>query len=223
MIRFIALLLCLMPSMAFAQIDLSYVKAKSIVGATSPRIAGDRILIAADSKPQVVTVAIITVKSKPGELVSVFAWKSMEEEAELIQLSPTEFMLAGEGRYLVHAISVSSKANKWVEVDASPVDPEPDPPVDPLAGLSKESRDAVVGFVQGMGSDFEKLAEDAKSGKVKTVLEASAANNNADQATRAKFKESMGKIMAPKLGTGQLPADAPQTFQSIAKGFKAVK
>jgi hypothetical protein len=54
-------------------------------------------------------------------------------------------------------------------------------------------------------------------------MEASNLSNNYDVIVRNKFKESMGRVMAPKLGNDKLPANYPVIFQEIAAGFKGVK
>jgi hypothetical protein len=116
-------------SMAQAQIDLSYIKAKSLVGATAPRIIGDRIIIGEDSQPTVSVVAVITVKS--GERYKIKARKTLFENAELVKLTDAEYMLAGDGEYLVEAVSVDSDATLKIVLGPSPEptpEPKPDPP-----------------------------------------------------------------------------------------------
>lgn len=120
--------LSLLCEISSGQIDLSYTKAKSLVGATNPRVIGERILIGEDSKPQVVTVAVIKVQST--ERVRLKARKSLFEFAELVQLSDTEFLLAGEGEYLIEAISFSWDASVKIQIGENPKPPEPDP-IDP--------------------------------------------------------------------------------------------
>lgn len=121
--------------LSVGQIELSYVAAKSLVGATSPEIIGDRIIIGDDSKPQISPVAIIKVAST--EKVRLRARKSLREAAELVKLSEAtddktkittaKYMLAGEGSYLVEAMTFSWDRSIDVEIGKSP-NPTPDPP-----------------------------------------------------------------------------------------------
>lgn len=138
MTRFIAGMLVwwmVLSGLSFGQIELSYVAAKSLVGATSPEIIGDRIIIGDDSKPQISPVAIIKVAST--EKVRVRARKSLREAAELVKLSEAtddktkittaKYMLAGEGAYLVEAMTFSWDRSIEVEIGKNPT-PTPDPP-----------------------------------------------------------------------------------------------
>jgi len=235
-------------SNCFAQIELTYTAAKSLVGATAPEIIGDRIIIGDDSKPQISAVAIIKVASS--EKVRLKARKSLRESAELVKLSEVtdekskittaKYMLAGEGSYLVEAMTVSWDRSIDVEVGKSPqpvdpVVPQPVNPVDPikpidppipdpsLSQVSKEVRAAVVAYSQKVATDYETLATETKAGKYKTVMESGAVAQSKDELARNEFKKSMATIMAPKLGNSQLPTNAPLVFQEIANGFRSVK
>lgn len=116
-------------SSAFGQIDLSYSMAKSLVGTTAPRIIGDRIIIGEDSQPRVSTVAVIKVKSD--ERYKLKARKTLFETAELVALTDTEYLLAGDGDYLVEATSVDSDASLRIVIGGSP-SPTPNPPPEPI-------------------------------------------------------------------------------------------
>jgi hypothetical protein len=120
----VGLLFC---SSVFGQIELSYVTAKSLVGATSPRVVGERILIGDDSKPQISPVAIVKVQSS--EKFRIKARKSLFEAVELIPLNENEFLLIGSGEYLVEAISLNH--DRSLKVTVSGTDPTPDPKPDP--------------------------------------------------------------------------------------------
>ena len=115
-------LLC---SQVFGQIELSYTPARSLVGATNPRIVGDRILIGDDSKPQISSVAIVKVKAS--ESFRIKARKTLFETSELIALNENEFLLFGEGEFLVEAISLNHDRSLKVVIGSSPT-PTPDPP-----------------------------------------------------------------------------------------------
>jgi hypothetical protein len=130
-VRLPVLVFLLLSSQCLAQIDLSFLPAKSLVGATSPRVVGDRILIGEDSNPQVSSVAIIKVKSS--EAFRIKARKSLFEESELVPLSDNEYLLIGEGEYLVEANSLNHERSLKVIVGSSPQPtptptPKPDPP-----------------------------------------------------------------------------------------------
>ena len=116
-------LLC---SQVFGQIELSYTPAKSLVGATNPRVVGDRILIGDDSKPQISSVAIVKVKAS--ESFRIKARKTLFETSELIPLNENEFLLFGEGEYLVEAISLNHERSLKVTIGSSPTPNPPNPP-----------------------------------------------------------------------------------------------
>lgn len=130
-------LVALTTTSTFGQIELSYTPAKSLVGATSARVVGERILIGNDSKPQVVDVAIIKVSCL--EKVRIKARRSLYETVELTPLSSEEYLLVGNGEYLIEAISVSWDRSLRVTIDGEetpkpdpiPNPPKPDEPVTP--------------------------------------------------------------------------------------------
>ena len=139
-------------SQSIGQIELSYTAAKSLVGATSPRLVGDRILIGEDSKPQISPVAVLKVKSS--EKFRIKARKSLFENAELIALAEDEFLLFGEGEYLVEAISLNHERSLKVLVGSSPSPtptptptPTPDPPK-PDVNVANEYNVGVVAFTK---------------------------------------------------------------------------
>ena len=134
-------LLFLMSSTCFGQIELSYTKAKSLVGVTAPRIIGDRIVVGEDSKPSVTSVAIITAKTT-SKFVSLKARKSLFESGGLTKISDTEWILSGEGRWKVEATSFDPEKGideASIEIvigpapdpGPTPPDPGPTPPPDP--------------------------------------------------------------------------------------------
>lgn len=139
MIRFaLALLFVLPSSLSLAQIELSFVTAKTIVGATNPELLpGGRILMEGDSAPAVSEVAIIRVACV--ERVRLRAQKSIKEHADLILISEStdevskivtaRYLLAGEGSYVIDAISFSFDRSLEVSINPDPIpDPKPDPP-----------------------------------------------------------------------------------------------
>lgn len=130
--RCICFVLLLCP-FAQAQIELGYVLQKSMVGVTTPRIIGERILIGNDSKPTISQVAIVTVTCK--ERVRVVARKSLQEFGTLEKLTEgtnvetgvtvTEYLLSGSGTYLLDAMSFSFDRSLSVTIG------QPDPPIPP--------------------------------------------------------------------------------------------
>lgn len=106
---------------------------------------------------------------------------------------------------------------------AGPTPAPPTPPAPVVETVKDESAAAMRSFVQSMASNFDTLAADTKAGKYKTVIDASASANQLDLAARNSFKRAMAKVMEPKLGSGELPADAAQTFSDIAAGFRGIK
>lgn len=151
MIRFaLALLFVLPSSLGLAQIELSFVAAKTIVGATNPELLpGGRILMEGDSAPAVSEVAIIRVACV--ERVRLRAQKSIKEHAELVLISEStdsvskivtaRYLLAGEGSYVIDAISFSWDRSLDVSIGADPIpdppkpDPKPEPKPDPKPNI----------------------------------------------------------------------------------------
>ncbi len=142
MIRFaLALLFVLPSSFGLAQIELSYSKQKTLVGATNPELLpGGRILMDEDSAPAVSVVAVIKVAST--ERVRLKASKAFRSYTELIPLSEStdaeskiitsKYMLAGEGSYVVDAISFSWDRTIDVVIGSDPKPPTPpNPPAPP--------------------------------------------------------------------------------------------
>jgi hypothetical protein len=136
-------------SSAFGQIELSYSKSLSLQGVTAPRLAGDLVLVGADSKPTISEVAIINVASEY-KFVDVVAKKSLFDEGVLVPIGDkgTEFILAGEGRWLVQATAFDPEkgiAKKSIEVLIGPP-PKPIEPIEPVvppsdfASIAKSSR-----------------------------------------------------------------------------------
>jgi hypothetical protein len=121
---------------------LSYVKAKTIVGATSPEVlTGGRILVEDDSKISISTVAVIKVVSS--ERVRLRAQKALREYAELVPLGESvdettkiitsRFLLPGEGSFVIDAMSFSwdRSIDILLGPEPKPVPPEPEPQPQP--------------------------------------------------------------------------------------------
>ncbi len=123
---------------ALAQIELTYKKQLTIVGATSPEILqGGRILAEDDSKISISSVAVLRVSSTDG--VRLIAQRAFREFAELIPLGSTtdgeskivtsRYLLVGEGRYTIDAISRTNDAwDRSVTIDIGTITPPPLPP-----------------------------------------------------------------------------------------------
>ena len=116
---------------AQAQIELSYSKSLSLQGITAPRLAGDLVLVGADSKPSVTEVAIITAKS-PSKFLRLKARKSLFEVGTLKQISDTEWVLSGAGEWIVEAQSFDpergiDEALLRIVIGGTPPKPEPGP------------------------------------------------------------------------------------------------
>jgi len=93
-------------------------------------------------------------------------------------------------------------------------------PIESGGGVSAETRAAIKTYLKSTADSFDTLAAETKAGKYKTVLEAGAASEAKEKQARDAFKQAMAKIMEPKLGSEDLPKDAPATFSSIADGFR---
>lgn len=125
-------------SICLAQIDLSYVSQKSCVGLTSPVIVGDRILVGDDSRPQIVPVAIVEVKT---DLEPVLFAVQGRIKSDLQRLADGKWLLVGSGDYVVFAVAGKVVAQLDVTIGKMPIPPPgPDPPAptptpDPIPDL----------------------------------------------------------------------------------------
>lgn len=140
-IRICLALLFILPSCCEvrAQIELSYTIMKSMVGATAPEVLpGGRILMEADSKTSESIVAVIRVSSS--ERVRIKAQRTLKEFAELIPWSQAtddgvltaKYILAGEGAYVIDAMSASWDRSIDVTIGVQPEPKPPIPPPDPI-------------------------------------------------------------------------------------------
>ena len=238
--RFITVLL-LLSSSCFAQLDLSYSKRKTLIGVTAPQIVGDEIIVGDDSgTPTLVNGAVIKAKSiytfielevtLNGEEIDLSDPVETKEEVDGKTEVTSKWVVKGEGKYKVTARAVDvnlgfkkSKIEFIIGALPRPVDPVDDPVLPPvpdnLSSTAKDVRAVAVAYLHGMGDDYARLSQ----GKFKSVLEASAEANKLDLATRKTFKEGMGKIMMPLIGSDQLPLNYPSIFMDISNGFKGIK
>lgn len=227
LLPFLLLFLASCNPCCFAQIELSSSAVQVVSGLDNPRIVGGVVMFDGPSKPSIQPAALVETKP-PEKAVAVAALQIPSFEPGAInKVGDNSWLLVGTGSYLVIASGPSELRYLKVELGPTPAPPEPDPPTPPppspdtLSPVAKSSREAMQRFVQSMAGNFEQLAKDTP--KYKTVLEASTAANALDVISRNQFKAAMAKVMEPKLGTTDLPADAAQTFNEIAIGFKGVK
>jgi hypothetical protein len=215
-----------------AELGISAKASKALTGIAGHRLAGDVMILDDASKLVVSSVQIVSIKTS-AKFVDIMPRRFSLvdgvvriETAAVTEIASREYMLSGTGIYMVDVLGFDpvtgiERSTIEVNIDAAP---QPiDPPVDQLTGLAKESRDAMSELVKGMATNMQLLSIDANAGTVKTVSEASAKSNVLDEATRKLFKQSMGKAMQPRLGSGPLQPDAPKVFSDIAKGFGSVK
>jgi hypothetical protein len=147
------------------------------------------------------------------------------ESADVVATGVRSWQIKGTGTYGIEVVAfdpvngIERKSSEVTIEEDKPIDPD----VVPLTGLQKEARDALRLLAANMANDMKQLSLAIDQGKYKTVIDASAANNVADEATRTVFKRAMGKAMQPLLGSGALPVDSPKVFSDIAVGFGAVK
>jgi hypothetical protein len=117
-------------SIADAQIELSYTKAKSLTGITNPKQVGTRILVGADSQPTIANVAIIKATT-PAKFLKLRARTSLFQSVELEKISNTEWLLSQPGKYAVEATSFDPEKGideKTIEIT---LDGSPEPPPEP--------------------------------------------------------------------------------------------
>jgi len=136
-------LFLLLASTALAQIDISYTKAKSLVGATNPEIVKNRILIGFDSLPSLSEVAVVRVASTERvRLIVKRLGLDKRETVELEELSVTEptinnpqtvkrYLLGGEGEYEIIGISPTWDADLSLTIGPTVPPPTPTPPKPP--------------------------------------------------------------------------------------------
>lgn len=134
-------------SSVLGQIELSYTIQKTMVGAVNPVLLdGGRILMDEDSVPALSRDAVIKVAST--ERVRLRASKAFKAYSDLIPLGEStdavskvitsKYLLAGEGSFLVDAMSVSWDRTIDVVIGSDPKPPTPpvpptppDPPIPP--------------------------------------------------------------------------------------------
>lgn len=90
-----------------------------------------------------------------------------------------------------------------------------------LPVITKEARKAMLDYVYAMAQDMDILA--ASVGEYKTVDDASKAANILDAHTRQNWKNAINAVMAPRLGTGELPKDAAEVLREISAGYRSIK
>lgn len=227
--RFLPFLLVFFAScqpLCFAQIELSKSDVQVLTGLQNAQVIGGSVVFDADSKPAISPAVII--EAKPTDKATSLAALQIPtfEPGVVNKVGDNRWLLVGTGSYLVIASGPSELKHLKVELGPTPAPPEPVDPVptpDDLSPVAKDSRAAMQVFVQSMAGNFNQLASEARLNKFKTVLDASNAANSLDVISRNHFKAAMAKVMQPKLGSGDLPADAAQTFEQIAIGFKGVK
>lgn len=212
--------------LCWAQIELKQTKVQVVSGLSNPQVVGDAVIISGDSKP-VISPAVMIDATPADKATSLAALQIPTFEPGVVnKVGDNRWLLVGTGSYLVIASGPSELKHLKVELGPTPAPPEPVDPVptpDDLSPVAKDSRAAMQVFVQSMAGNFNRLASETRQAKFKTVMDASTAANSLDVLSRNQFKAAMAKVMQPKIGSGDLPADAAQTFEQIAIGFKGVK
>lgn len=132
----------------YGQIELTFQKSLSLQGLTAPRLVGDVILVDEQSKPVVAPVALVTVKTDY-KFVDVTAKKSLFEEAILVKVSDTEYLLGESGRWVIQVTAfdpergIAKKSTEVVVGDPTqpPTDPtDPKPPTGDYDAIAQDSR-----------------------------------------------------------------------------------
>lgn len=154
------------------QIDISYTTAKVLSGVSSPRLVGDRVIVAEESKPQAVLAAIVKVVSS--EKVRVKARKSLFETVELVPISETEYLLVGQGRFLVEAVSASFDRSFVIligsEVNPPDVDNNDEPKPNDLTVIDVVQK-VLPAQAKGFEEAFNEAAAKVESKQIKTDRE----------------------------------------------------
>lgn len=221
----LALVLLLASQCLSQAIEFDVTSVKVTTGLNNPKIVGNAVLYDADSKPEAVNAGYVKSKVASGELELWVFGTEGQGFGDPRSVGDGEWVILGKGKYQVILQVIeggksrkSSPKNLLISESNDPVTPD-----ETLSTLSKDARVVVREFVANMAGDMDKLSSSAAANKFSTVLQASAAMNLYDAETRNKFKARMGELMQPRLGSGQLPADATKTFHDIATGFKGVK
>ena len=225
MLRFL-LAFSILCSVAQAEITITTANYQTVTGV---KVVNGQVIV--DGKVSIANVCSVNVTT-PSKFVDLVARRFIVvggvvqiESADVVSTGTRTWQIKGNGTYGVEVVAFDPVTG--IERKSSTVTIESDKPIDPdvapLTGLQKESRDAIAKLVAMMSNDMKQLSLAIDQGKYKTVIDASAASNVSDEATRTTFKRAMGKAMQPLLGTGVLPPDAPKIFSDIAVGFGAVK
>ena len=234
MLRFSLLLMLLLSEVAFPQ-DLQVV-AKTrfkIIGLTNPGvIAGD--LVSDTAAVKSIPVGLLEVRSDASEVRISAKDPTTKERVELVETSQgSRLWLWSDPPKIEVKIRVLDWEKRifeeWEDVCLIDSTPTPDPTPTPApnvvdAQLANGSEIAAKTFLQRMADDMDAIAGELKSGKVKTVSQAAAANIEKDKLVREQFKKDMAKLMQPRLGNADLKPEQSTIFNDIGAGFRqAVK
>lgn len=232
----LAMLLCVPCCSINAQIKLSESKLQTWAGFENAQIVNGKVVSGPSSKPKLesveTTIAVETAVRYKFAQVKALRLPTLDK----INLEPTAdgagFRFrpgTPDGTYRVEYLAFDPDkgiASEEITIVLSSVSPSPvvpDPITPDMPSLSKESRKAMIEFVQGMASDMDAVAKEIGDGKLKTVLDVSGYNVKRDIDTRNTFKKSMATILAQRLGNADLPPDGSKIFAEVANGFRSVK
>jgi hypothetical protein len=122
-------------STALADIDVTVLKTRALIGVDSPRIVGEVIIFNGDQAPSVKPAAIITIVTDY-KFLKVNARTSLFETSNLTKTAEGEYLIVGAGRFAVEVTAFDpdkgiDQQTILVELEElSPV-PKPDTPDNP--------------------------------------------------------------------------------------------
>jgi hypothetical protein len=229
MARWMAIVLVLVVAeLASAQVKITESRLAYWTGFENPQIVNGAVVASVSSRPRIdhveTTINVETVV--PYKFSQMKARRIPDlQRVSLDEVSPNVYRFKSgtpAGKYVVEFSAFDpergiASEETLIELTDDRVEPFP---VDELSVLSREARKAMAEYVNAMAHDMDLLAAGVKD--FKTVEDASKASNTLDAATRSAFKQAMANVMAPRLGTGQLPGDAAAIFREIGSGFRSL-
>lgn len=224
----------LLAAPCYGQIKLTEEKIQTWTGFENPVVVNGTITAGPNSKP-VLSSVTTTIKVESAIDYKFTQMKGRKiPELTVITLDETDHGYQFKtgtppGKYQLEYLAFDPEkgiASAEIAVDLSlpspPIPPLPPTPDDPiLQGIAGETRVAAVGFIQDMANNYKILSD--TSGEFQTVTQAATKAVALDLESRNKFKNEMGKIMKPVLGSDALPPNVAEIFHQISTGFGSIK
>lgn len=219
----------MLASEAVCQVKITESRLAYWTGFENAQVVNGAVVASVSSRPKIdhVETTVIVETVVPYKFSQMKARRVPDlQRVSLDEISPNVYRFKSgtpAGKYVLEFSAFDpergiASEETLIELTDDRVDPQP---AEELSVLSKESRRAMAEYVNAMAKDLDMLAASIKD--YKTVDDASKAANILDGHTRQSWKQSINAVMAPRLGTGELPQDAATIFREMAAGYRSVK